>query len=99
MYMKKVEKKEAPKKRAPVVLMPGGKYVNIPITKVQDVWVLLWNLSPKAFERLSPAQAHAIHKQVGLLLKASAWKLPEPDANTKLKIEASKITKAEQSKK
>lgn len=62
--------------RKPSVLMPGGKYVNLPVTGVQDCFVLLWNLGPNRVNEIRPDQVAAIYKQAGKLLKANAWQMP-----------------------
>ena len=84
--MSKQETQRAPR-RAPV-LMPGGKYINLPVNMVQDAYVLLWNISPKGITRLNPQQIEAIYKQAGKILKANGWKFPaqeKPSAKPKPK--------------
>lgn len=87
-------KKQEKQTRKPAVLMPGGKYVNMPVNKVNDAWVLLWNLSPKPLARLTPDQVHAIWMQAGKLLRANDWQLPEPNEMQAGRMKAAKEKKA-----
>lgn len=75
--------------------MPGGKYVNMPVTVIDDLWVLLWNLRPKPMARLTAVQIEAIYKQVGKLLKANKWHMPQPDAMAKARIKAAREARVE----
>ena len=69
-------KDEKKKARAAVQLMPGGKYVNLPISGVTDLYVLLWNIGPNTINKMTPDQAKAMLKQINKLMKASGYQLP-----------------------
>ena len=78
--MTEVKKKRT---RKPSELMPGGKYMNLPIVAVQDLYVLLWNIGPNTINKMTPDQAKAMYKQIGVLLKASGWRLPDQKKKAK----------------
>ena len=69
--------------RKAVQLMPGGKYINLPINTVTDLYVLLWNIGPNTINKMEPDQAQAMYKQIGKLLKLSGWQLPDQKKKAK----------------
>ena len=78
--MMKDEKKKA---RKAVQLMPGGKYVNLPISGVTDLYVLLWNIGPNTINKMTADQAQAMLKQINKLMKQTGYRLPDQKKKAK----------------